>query len=314
MKFSIIIPVYGVEKYIDKCLKSVLDQSYKNYEVIVVNDGSPDNSQEIIDKYVELDNRFKTYSKKNGGLSDARNFGVQYATGDYIIFIDSDDYIEEDLLLNVSKCAEGNDLIKYNINLVDENGNLIRKAKTFQFTGEVNFKELISAEYFQPAWSYAYNLKFWKNNKFKYEVGKIHEDFGLTPLCALLAKKIYITNYYGYNYVQRQGSITNGAEKMKKRANDILYHFDSLRLKIPDIDAPEEYKKICLSVLANQAIYVASLLNKDDFKDYIEKLKNRKIYKYLLDNNLPRKLKILVAKYNLELYIKYRFRNKNNRR
>ena len=82
MKFSIVIPVYNVEKYIDKCLNSIINQTYKNFEVIIVNDGTKDNSQQIIDEYVKKDNRFKSYKKENGGLSDARNYGIKYATGD----------------------------------------------------------------------------------------------------------------------------------------------------------------------------------------------------------------------------------------
>ena len=225
MKFSIVIPVYNVEKYLRKCLDSVLNQTYRDFEVIIVNDESPDNSQSIIDEYVKKDDRFKCYNKKNGGLSDARNFGLQYITGDYLIFLDSDDYIEKDLLIEISRVANGYDIIKYNLKLVDEDGKLIRKAKSFSKNGKSSFKDLINVEFFQPAWSYAYNIEYWKENNFKYEVGRIHEDFGLTPLCALLAKKIYLLNYDGYNYVQRTGSIMNGATKTKKRAYDILYHF-----------------------------------------------------------------------------------------
>lgn len=106
MKFSIVIPVYNVEEYIDKCLNSVLNQTYKDFEVIIVNDGSPDNSIQIIDRYVKMDDRFKVYSKENGGLSAARNFGVKKVSGDYLIFLDSDDYIEKDLLLKISEVAK----------------------------------------------------------------------------------------------------------------------------------------------------------------------------------------------------------------
>lgn len=201
-------------------------------------------------------------------------------------------------------------MIKYNLKLVDEKGKLIRKAKPFANEGEITFKELVNEEYFQPACSYAYNLKYWRNNKFEYEVGRVHEDFGLTPICMLLAPKIYMLNYYGYNYVQREGSITNGAEKMKKRAYDILYHFDNLKSKIANVDTSNENKKLCLSILANQTIYVASLLEVEDKDDYIKELKKRKIYKYILSDTLGRKLKVLVIKYNIEKYIKHRFKNK----
>ena len=94
MKFSIIVPIYNVEKYIEKCLQSIKDQTFKNFEVIMVDDGSTDNSNKIM-KLFEKDKRFKSYSKKNGGLSDARNYGIQYTTGDYLLFIDSDDYIDK---------------------------------------------------------------------------------------------------------------------------------------------------------------------------------------------------------------------------
>ena len=92
-KFSIVIPVYNVEKYIKKCLDSVANQSFKDYEVIVVNDGTKDNSMDIVKEY-----DFKVVNQKNMGLSEARNTGVKSSTGEYIIFLDSDDYIEKDLL------------------------------------------------------------------------------------------------------------------------------------------------------------------------------------------------------------------------
>ena len=115
MKFSIIVPVYNVEKYLKKCLDSIIDQTYKNYEVIVVNDGSPDNSQAIIEEYKKnYPNKIKAYNKQNGGLSDARNFGLQYTTGDYVIFVDSDDYVKNDMLevLN-NNIKENEDVIGY---------------------------------------------------------------------------------------------------------------------------------------------------------------------------------------------------------
>ena len=91
---SVIIPIYNVEKYLTKCIESVINQTYKNLEIILVNDGSTDNSKEIIDKYSSIDSRIKVINKKNGGLSDARNVGIELAKGEYITFLDSDDWIE----------------------------------------------------------------------------------------------------------------------------------------------------------------------------------------------------------------------------
>ena len=110
-KFSIVIPVYNVEKYLKNCLDSCLNQDipHSDYEIIVVNDGSPDNSQMIIDKYKkEYSNVIKAFKKKNEGLSEARNFGLKKATGDYIAFIDSDDYVETNMISEMIKCARKN--------------------------------------------------------------------------------------------------------------------------------------------------------------------------------------------------------------
>ena len=95
-KVSIIIPVYKVEKYIDKCIQSIMNQTYRNIEIILVDDGSPDSCGEICDYYAKKDNRVKVVHKMNGGLSDARNYGIEVATGKYILFVDSDDWVELD--------------------------------------------------------------------------------------------------------------------------------------------------------------------------------------------------------------------------
>ena len=109
-KVSVIIPVYGVEKYIDKCLASLVKQSLKDIEIIVVNDGSPDNSQKIIDKYVKkYPQKIKSYIKENGGQGSARNFGLSKATGEYIGYVDSDDFVEKDMYEKLyNKACEGN--------------------------------------------------------------------------------------------------------------------------------------------------------------------------------------------------------------
>lgn len=98
--FSIIVPVYNVEKYLDQCLASILEQTYNDFECIIIDDGSPDNSNIIIDKYVKLDQRFKVIHQKNMGLSAARNTGLDIAQRNYIVFVDSDDYIADDYLEN----------------------------------------------------------------------------------------------------------------------------------------------------------------------------------------------------------------------
>ena len=296
MKYSIIIPVYNVEEYLDRCLKSILNQTYFNYEVIIVNDGSPDNSDNIIKSYEKEDKRFKGYKKVNGGLSDARNYGLKYATGDYLIFIDADDYIENNYLEKVNDVLEKNkdiDVLKFKIKLVDEGENLIRMENGLNKEGVTSFEELVKLEFLEPAWSYVYKLSFWKENNFTYLKGMIHEDFGLTPEILMKANKIYYLNSYLYNYVQRNGSImsSNNKEKLHKKAYDMLYQYDRL-IKINYNKDTKVYK----SFLANALISKTNTLNKEEQKKYKEELRKRKVIDNLIDDTLKRKIKKIIYK------------------
>ena len=307
MKFSIIIPVYNVEKYISKCLDSILNQTYSNYEVIIVNDGTKDNSVSVINKYL-TDERFKLYNKENGGLSSARNYGINYVTGEYILFIDSDDYIEPDLLNNFNNILikKEYDLVKYNINVVDDNYNLIRKEIGLDKSSEIDMKTLLSLEFSEPAWAYTYKTNFFKKNNFMYSVGRIHEDFGLTPLIILRALNIYYLDYYGYNYVQRENSIVHGMEKNIKRCNDMLFHFDNLYSIISTDDKiGEEDKEYIYSYLANGLISKGNILDNKDLNNYIKELKKRNVFSYLIDDTLIRKVKKIFIKLFPKLYIKH---------
>ena len=292
MKFSIVIPVYNVEKYIDRCLKSIVNQSYKNYEVIIVNDGTPDNSVDIIKKYTKKYKNFTLYTKENGGLSDARNYGVDYVTGDYLLFIDSDDYINKDLLkeLNTTLEEKEYDLIKFKINLVDDEGNFIRSENGLNVSKEVSLSEIFGEEFCEPAWTYCYNATFFKDNKFKYLKGKIHEDFGLTPEIIMKASNIFYLNYFGYNYVQRENSImtTKSVEKDIKKAYDMLEQFDRL-IKIEYEN--DNYIKIYKSFLANAVISKSKTLKGNPKREYIKELRKRKVVDYLLDDTFSRKMK-----------------------
>ena len=308
MKFSIVIPVYNVEEYIGKCLNSVLNQTYDNFEVIIVNDGTKDNSQKIIDKFVKKDKRFKSFIKKNGGLSDARNYGIKEISGDYLLFLDSDDYIEKDLLKELNKIFLNNkyDVVKFKINLVDTSNQVLRKELGYNESKKITLKEILCQEFCEPAWTYCYNIKFWKKYNFKYAIGKIHEDFGLTPYILWSAKSIYYLDYYGYNYVQREGSIVNGAEKNIKRTNDMLFHFDYLNnLLKSNKKLSESDKKIVQSFLANAIIYKGIILKNKDLKNYIKKLKERNVANLILNDTFKRKIKKFFIKHFTYIYIKY---------
>src|SRR5574344_1271971 len=184
LKYSIIVPVYNMELYLNRCLNSILKQTYCNYEVIIVNDGSNDRSQNIIDNFLKHKN-FKCFIKENGGLSDARNFGVSKSKGDYLLFLDSDDYINDELLENLNNHLKDNydDLLRFQIKEIKKDIENEEKGLIFNsLSGREAFKYLINYKYIEPAWAYAYKTSFYNKNKFKFKVNHTHEDFGLIPL------------------------------------------------------------------------------------------------------------------------------------
>lgn len=310
MKFSIIVPVYNVEKYLDKCLKSILNQTYDNYEVVIVNDGSPDDSQNIIDKYVKNDKRFIGYKKGNGGLSSARNYGLEKITGDYILFVDSDDYLENELLekLNLSLTKNKVDLIRFECNVVDEKGNILFKPSSSSYTNtdvEKVINELVAKEYFEPVWSYCYSSSFFKKNNFKFEIGRIHEDYGIMLLVLYYANRITSLDYYGYNYVQRENSIMSDKnyDKTKKSVYDYLY----LYLKDYEIllNEKDNHKKdVLLSCGAESVIFASRLLNYKDFKEYVKCIKKEKVIDKIKVYNYKKAIKKIVATVDIRLYNK----------
>ena len=127
-KLSVIVPIYNVEQYLKKCLNSIVNQTYKDLEIILVDDGSPDGCPQLCDEYASLDNRIKVIHKKNGGLSSARNAGLDIATGDYVTFVDSDDYLETDIYEKVINIFEDHsaDIVSMRTQLVDQKYNVIK--------------------------------------------------------------------------------------------------------------------------------------------------------------------------------------------
>ena len=229
--------------YGDYCTLEITDDYAINKRVYYEISFPKDKSEEIIKKYQENYSNIKALKKENGGLSDARNFGVKSATGDYICFIDSDDYIDENLFSNLEKYLDLDyDMIKYKLIKVDENYNQIEKIDGPIFenkTGEESFNILYGQDIMlQPAWLYLYKKSFWDENKFEYPVGKVHEDFATTALIMLKAKKVISTNIYGYYYYQSNSSITRGNDESKKmkRALDMLEHYDNMIPKIKTYD------------------------------------------------------------------------------
>ena len=299
-KFSIIIPVYNVEKYIDDCLKSIMNQTYKDYEVIVVNDGTKDNSMEIVKKY-----NVKVIEQKNKGLSAARNTGVKVAKGDYLIFLDSDDSWNKDLLKELSKSIKNNpDIVRFQIQETYEDSDKVKPFNEQPFdnkNGVEAFNIITNYHFIENAWCYAIKREYYKENKFSFKVGTIHEDYGLTPLMIIKANKVNSIEYIGYNYLQRQGSIMSSTayEKIQKRVGDMYDHYLYL---IEEINKTKLDSKVFKSYAANNILLKLLELNKEDYKKYSKRAKKDKIVENLLADTLARKIKKLIVKISPRFY------------
>lgn len=301
-KFSIIVPVYNVEEYIEKCLESIFNQSFKDFEVIVVNDGTKDKSMDIVKKY-----DVTIINQKNMGLSEARNNGVKKAKGEYIIFLDSDDYIEKDLLKEINKSIKNNpDVVRYQIQDV-ENNEIIKEYEEEKFNGLSGveaFKKITNYHYVENAWAYSIKREYFEEEKFKFKKGTYHEDFGITPLIILKAEKVNSINYIGYNYVQRQGSIMNNSnyEKTKKKVEDFYNHYNFLLKEANKLNVDTTYFK---SFISNSLIIKITELKREDYIQYKKKLKEEKVFDNLLQDTLIRKIKKFFFKLSPKIAIKF---------
>ncbi|WP_347216858.1 glycosyltransferase family 2 protein [Chryseobacterium sp.] len=211
-RISIIVPVYNVENYLTKCLDSLVNQSHQNIEILVVDDGSKDNSGEIIKNYAgKYPEKIKALTKENGGLSDARNFGLDRATGDYIGFVDSDDYVTETMFEEMLQMAEKHQagIVICNIQKVDENGQVTQKL-----TQIPNMPEKIKLEdhfsVFSDISYFACNKLFRKElfNQKRFKKGVHFEDIQLVPQLLLECETIAQTQNFHYQYLERTDSIT----------------------------------------------------------------------------------------------------------
>ena len=220
VELSIIVPVYNVEKYLEECLNSISRIKDINYEISIVNDGSPDNSQKIIDEFCKNNIRAKSFIKENGGISSARNYGLKRAKGEYIWFVDSDDFVDAN---EFEKFYSRIDKKIYDIII----GNYIRYQNKVK-TKEVRLledKKIISGEEIlekkgEEILKNAYVVKnlykkeFLENNKLYFEKNIMFEDQLFTILCLLKAKNIKYLDYHFYIYrIGREGSLTTSIDK-----------------------------------------------------------------------------------------------------
>lgn len=309
IKYSFIVPVYNTEKYLKKCLNSLVNQTYKDFEIIVVNDGSTDKSSNIISKYQKKYKNIIVIDKENEGLSMARNRGVQKSSGKYIIFVDSDDYVSNKLLEEVDKKIDDSDILRFQIATEDENYTKINEYHEEGFEsmcGYDAFKYLSSYHFVEPAWCYVIRKNYYIENKFSFKRGVYHEDFGLIPYVIYKARKVKSVDFIGYYYIQRNGSIMNNNDYKKtvKKAFDMLEQYKTMRLFAKNINRKNNLDDYFLSYISNSVIVKARELKKDEKKVYINELKKLNVFDGVLVNTRIRRFKKYLMKHNLNLYLK----------
>lgn len=277
---SIVVPIYNVEKYLPECIDSIIDQTYKNIEIILVNDGSTDNCGKICDEYAPKDERIKVIHKENGGLSDARNCGIDIANGEYIAFIDSDDYVSEEYIeqlynaiienntkisqCNLTKVTDTNEEIKkigYNENARIKSGyDMIKDLYTGHWENIIACNKLYCKELFE---------------KLRYPFGKIHEDEFTTYKILYDVDNVAIVQEYLYKYRQNENSITR--EKFKLKRLDLLTAYEE-RLKFFAQKAEKELYD--LSLVAYLGKIVECYVKTQKYIEKSEEIQRELIEKY----------------------------------
>ena len=329
-KVSIIVPVYNTGAKLKKCLDSLVNQTVKDIEIIIINDGSTDNSEEVIKEYIKnnsKENEDKTesnssensnsvkiefYSKENEGIAKTRNYGIEKATSDYILFVDSDDYINKKLVEKLLPYIEQNiDLIKFKLQRVNENGEILEKTDGPVFektTGQEGFNKLYSQDVLLDSpCVYLIKKELFKKNNFTFK-RTYHEDFGLMPLVIVSAKNIVSTPYYLYSYVQSSNSLMRNDDynKTLKRIEDVWFHYDNAMNKIEKMNLEKTTKENIKIYYTNATILKIYELKEEDQKQFIQEIKKRKMYKNIKTRNLKQLIKRYLLKFNIKLYIKMR--------
>ena len=295
---SIIVPIYKVEKYLNKCIESILNQTYSNLEIILIDDGSPDKSRDICDFYKNKDSRVKVIHKKNEGVSKARNIGLDISKGKYIMFVDSDDYIDKSMVKDLYKLIteQSADVAIGGVIDIDENNNQINMSKkkaTFTINQLEAIKELLDEKYFNSVcWGKLYKSNLWENKRFSKD-SKIAEDLEiLYEVFERVQKVVVNTEKCYYYYTIRQNSVTHQEynEEWKKAIEICRNIKEKTEKKYPKMLESAIKKYLNINIQCIQLIVKHST-----DKSEMEKLKKNVqpyFWKYLKNKKVMKKMKI----------------------
>ena len=287
-KISIIVTAFNQEKNLEKCLNSIIKQSYRNLEIILIDDGSTDNTRLICFNFSKCDERIKFISQRNGGLSAARNQGLKHATGEYITFIDSDDYVDQNLIYNYVKflkeygeniLVSGYRKIKNNIVIFEYKSNFLLLNNTEALKILFNDNKKSFKNYM---WNKLYPSHLFKNIEF--EEGKVYEDIRIQYKLFRLSKKIVVCPFVAYNYVFHSSSLTNKKNLIfgliDAHIDRLLYFYNNDKTYLPVLSR----KMFCSVLKYNNSYYLGG---EEKNTDVIEVYRKINEVKKILYENLP---------------------------
>lgn len=307
---SVIVPVYNVEKYLERCVKSIAAQTYKDLEILLIDDGSTDKSGKMCDDFQQTDSRIKAFHKQNGGLSDARNYGIEHSAGEFISFVDSDDYIDEKMLETLHRLITENDADLAVCSAMDvfegKEVTQVKEIKEFNLNKVESYKYMLRGDGIPSACNKLYKRQTVGDVRFP--VGKLYEDGFFTPQILKKVEKTAVTSKPMYYYFRRADSITT--KPFRKGDLDVIEAYDKCVKQVKEL-CPEalpyaefRYRNAYFNVLDK-------MLMRDDCKEIPE---YKQVVKYLKKHTVQivkdpgfgkmRKIAAVALKFSVPLYKK----------
>ena len=307
---SVIVPVYNVEKYLERCVKSIAAQTDKDLEILLIDDGSTDKSGKMCDDFQQTDSRIKAFHKQNGGLSDARNYGIEHSAGEFISFVDSDDYIDEKMLETLHRLITENDADLAVCSAMDvfegKEVTQVKEIKEFNLNKVESYKYMLRGDGIPSACNKLYKRQTVGNVRFP--VGKLYEDGFFTPQILKRVEKTAVTSKPMYYYFRRADSITT--KPFRKGDLDVIEAYDKCVKQVKEL-CPEalpyaefRYRNAYFNVLDK-------MLMRDDCKEIPE---YKQVVKYLKKHTVQivkdpgfgkmRKIAAVALKFSVPLYKK----------
>lgn len=299
IQLSIIVPIYNVEHYLRKCVDSLLAQDYSDYEIILVDDGSTDNSGAICDEYASASLAslhqstipIRVIHRENGGLSAARNSGIEVAQGEYIMFVDSDDYIEPNVLGGLLTQVERDklDVLRYRLQYVNPKYEVYNPYKSDPFKGN-DYSEVptdgvsfLNSRMSTACYAWAFILKRDLLDGCIFTPGIYFEDTDWTPRMLRKANRVASANTVVYNYLQREGSITNAVNRsmQKKVLDDKMHLITTLQQQAIDLRKSGRYNRWYRDMISDLVVGIMGMLSTDFYEEkemYLAQLKQLQVF------------------------------------